>query len=63
MRSDALLFAIAVVLGNAGCELVVSFDRSKIVDAGSDAGVDAGSDAGSDAGTDAGTDAGADAGP
>ncbi len=58
----------ACLLALGGCELVVDFDRSRIVeDAGDDAPSDAGDDAavddaGADAETDAGDDAAADAG-
>ncbi|MEM9071239.1 MAG: hypothetical protein AAGE52_22195 [Myxococcota bacterium] len=55
-------FACAVAL-LMGCELVVDFDRSLIVDGGEDAGEDSatGTDAGEDAGVDAGEDAEVDA--
>ncbi len=50
-----------VLLLAAGCELVVDFDRSRIVDGGSDASVDSGSDASVDSGSDASVDGGSDA--
>lgn len=67
-RGTALVaLLVALLLTSSGCQWIVDFDRSLIVDAGPDAATtDAGSDAGAvDAGSDAGaTDAGApDAGP
>lgn len=51
------LLSILLVLA-FGCELVVDFDRSRIVDGGPDTGTDVGTDADDDdAGVDAGTDA------
>ena len=41
-----LLFAFVVWVVATGCQLVVDFDRSLLVDAGTDAGENAGSDGG-----------------
>jgi hypothetical protein len=41
-----LLFGFVVSVAATGCQLVVDFDRSLLVDAGTDAGEDAGSDGG-----------------
>jgi len=64
MGGPVRMIVLALLFTTAGCELVVNFDRSLIVDAGPDAGAvtDGGVDAGSDGGVDAGVDAGADSG-
>ena len=54
-RLTCLLLLLALFT-LSGCQWLVDFDRSLIIDAGPDAGapMDAGTDAGSDAGSDAG---------
>ncbi len=41
-----LLFGLVVCVPATGCQLVVNFDRSLLVDAGTDAGEDTGNDGG-----------------
>jgi len=45
-KRGLLLFGLVVCAASTGCQLVVDFDRSLLVDAGTDAGEDAGSDGG-----------------